>query len=55
MAEPRVTLITGTRKGIGRHLAQHFGASGHRGVGCSRSDPEWAEDGYEHILCDVTN
>ena len=30
-------LITGTRKGIGRHLVDHYVAQGYRVVGCSRS------------------
>lgn len=35
MAKP-VTLITGTRKGIGQFLAQHYLAQGHIVYGCSR-------------------
>ena len=50
-----VTLITGTRKGIGRHLAEHYCARGHTVYGCSRSEPDWELDGYTHMLADVTN
>jgi 3-oxoacyl-[acyl-carrier protein] reductase len=52
MATP-VTLITGTRKGIGEHLARHYVALGHRVHGCSRKAPEWALDGYTHHEADV--
>ena len=50
-----VTLITGTRKGIGEFLARHYVARGHRVIGCSRSRPEWALDGYHHFETDVTD
>jgi 3-oxoacyl-[acyl-carrier protein] reductase len=48
-----VTLITGTRKGIGRVLAEHYVRAGHRVVGCSRREPEWRLAGYRHFLADV--
>ena len=34
---PEVVLITGTRKGIGRHLVDHFLQQGHAVAGCSRA------------------
>ena len=48
-----VTLITGTRKGIGRVLVEHYVRAGHRVVGCSRREPEWRLAGYRHFLADV--
>jgi len=48
-----VTLITGTRKGIGRFLAEQLVATGHRVIGCSRTAPDWSLEGYEHLLLDV--
>lgn len=53
--ERTVTLITGTSKGIGKFLAQHYLAQGHRVIGCSRSDTDWKADGYEHYLADVAD
>ena len=50
-----VTLITGTSKGIGRHLAGHYIARGHRVVGCSRSSVDWAPPEYEHFCLDVSD
>lgn len=50
-----VTLITGTRKGIGRFLVDHYCDAGHIVYGCSRSEPDWKREGYEHIAADVTD
>jgi len=50
-----VTLITGTRKGIGKFLAQHYLAAGHHVVGCSRREPVWQHDNYVHHLLDVSD
>src|SRR3974377_809336 len=51
----RVTLITGTRKGIGRFLAGHYVRSGHRVIGCSRGKPDWSLAGYRHFELDVAD
>lgn len=48
-----VTLITGTRKGIGKHLAQYYVRQGHTVFGCSRSPVEWSLPGYYHSTLDV--
>ncbi len=50
-----VTLITGTRKGIGRHLAEYYCEQGHRVFGCSRSEPDCQRDNYRHFIADVTD
>jgi len=50
-----VTLITGTRKGIGKYLAAHYAERGHTVVGCSRREPEWELDNYVHHTLDVTD
>lgn len=55
MPDGRVMLITGTRKGIGEHLARHYVEQGYRIVGCSRKSPEYELDGYHHICLDVTD
>jgi len=50
-----VTLITGTRTGIGRFLAEHYVGRGHRVVGCSRGEVDWALEGYTHYALDVAD
>jgi len=50
-----VTVITGARKGIGRHLAERYARLGHRVIGCSRREPDWSVPGYEHYSADVSS
>lgn len=50
-----VILITGTRKGIGRYLAEHYVKKGARVIGCSRQPSDLALDGYEHFCVDVAD
>jgi len=49
-----ITLITGSRKGIGRHLAEHYLLRGHKVVGCSRSESDLRHENYSHIIADVS-
>lgn len=53
MTDRPITLITGTRKGIGKHLVEHYIEKGHIVIGCSRADVDWALPSYQHVLCDV--
>lgn len=48
-----VTLITGTRKGIGRFLAEHYLSLGHIVVGCSRGESDLKADSYTHHCVDI--
>jgi 3-oxoacyl-[acyl-carrier protein] reductase len=48
-------LITGTRKGIGRFLVNHFIARGATVVGCSRGPVDIAAEQYTHHLVDVAD
>ena len=50
-----VTLVTGTRTGIGRFLAEQYAHRGHRVIGCSRSKADWSADGYQHYELDVAD
>ncbi len=50
-----ITLITGTRKGIGLFLAQHFLEQGHIVIGCSRSESDFKHENYHHFCADVAS
>jgi 3-oxoacyl-[acyl-carrier protein] reductase len=49
-----VMLITGSRKGIGRYLAEHYLKKGYLVEGCSRGELELGE-GYHHHQLDVAD
>ena len=51
--QDRVVVITGTRKGLGRILADHFLAEGARVIGISRGEGTIAHAEYEHHQADV--
>ena len=55
MPVPEVALITGTRKGIGRYLAEHFVGKGMLVEGCSRTAPDWGLENYRHHCLDVAD
>jgi 3-oxoacyl-[acyl-carrier protein] reductase len=55
MAENKVVLITGTRKGIGRALVEHYTGSGCHVVGCSRSPFEGELTNYRHYCLNVSD
>jgi 3-oxoacyl-[acyl-carrier protein] reductase len=48
-------LITGTRKGIGRYLAQYYLGQGHNVVGVSRTQTDLVSVSYTHLTLDVSN
>ncbi len=50
-----VTLITGTSRGLGRYLVEHYIQRGHHVIGCSRSPIEWQCEGYTHYIADVAD
>ena len=50
-----VMAITGTRKGIGRFLAEHFLEQGYIVEGCSRGDSDLTHDDYRHHCLDVAD
>jgi len=55
MPANRVVLITGTRKGIGRHLAEHFVSQGAFVEGCSRTASDMTSENYMHHCMDVAD
>jgi 3-oxoacyl-[acyl-carrier protein] reductase len=55
MTQQKVLLITGSRKGIGRHLAEHYTRLNYRVIGCSRNAGEFESANYEHVCLDVAD
>ena len=52
-SEKKIFLITGTSKGIGRHLAEYYLDEGNYVVGCSRSKSDLVNERYTHFEKDV--
>lgn len=55
MIERPVMVITGTSKGIGRHLAESYANEGYVVEGCSRRKADFEFPGYTHHEVDVAN
>jgi 3-oxoacyl-[acyl-carrier protein] reductase len=55
MINKGVILITGTRKGIGRYLVEHYVNQGYIVVGCSRENTDFTHLNYFHFCLDVTD
>lgn len=55
MSEQKVMLITGTRKGIGRFLAEHYAVHHFRVIGCSRQLSDLRHPNYQHFELDVAD
>lgn len=55
MSEKLIVLITGTRKGIGRFLVEHYSSLGYIVYGCSRGDAEYSAENYQHFCLDVSD
>ena len=51
----RVMVITGTRKGIGRSLAERYLAQGFLVIGCSRGPGDLEDPAYTHFELDVSD
>ena len=55
MIDKHVMLITGTRKGIGKYLAEYYVEKGFIVIGCSRGNIDFELDNYQHFglnVCD---
>ncbi len=50
-----ITLITGSREGIGRGLAEHYLRVGHKVIGCSRGPTDLSHPNYTHFQANVSD
>lgn len=50
-----VCIITGSRKGLGRAMAEHFLAKGWTVAGCSRRETDLVHPAYRHFRLDVAD
>ena len=50
-----VMIITGTRKGFGKYLAEYYAKKEFQVVGCSRADIDFELDNYQHYCLDVSD
>ena len=55
MIDKSVMIITGTRKGIGKYLAEYFTEKGFFVIGCSRSDIDFKLNNYQHFYLDISD
>jgi 3-oxoacyl-[acyl-carrier protein] reductase len=55
MTEQPTILVTGSRAGIGRALAEYFLGQGWKVVGCSRHETDLVHPLYRHYVADVSD
>jgi len=55
MIDKSVMIITGTRKGIGKYLAEYFSEKGFLVIGCSRSEIDYKLNNYQHYCLDISD
>jgi 3-oxoacyl-[acyl-carrier protein] reductase len=55
MTDKPVMIITGTRKGIGKYLAEYYANKEFQVIGCSRGDVDFELDNYQHFCLDVSD
>jgi 3-oxoacyl-[acyl-carrier protein] reductase len=55
MIDKKVMLVTGSRKGIGRRIAEIYVEKGYLVIGCSRGPAEFSNEFYVHYELDVAD
>ena len=55
MIDQPVMIITGTRKGIGKYLAEYYIQNGFSVIGCSRDNVDFELTKYQHYCLDVSD
>ena len=55
MANQKVMVVTGSRKGIGRYLVEYYCELGFQVFGCSRENSDFTNGKYRHFCLDVAD
>ena len=55
MTPGQIVFVTGTRKGIGRYLVEHYLERGAVVLGCSREPVDYGHERYTHFCLDVAD
>ena len=55
MAKNQIMLISGTRKGLGKHFVQYYSKKGFTIIGCSRKPVNYKAKNYYHFCLDVSD
>ncbi len=53
--EKKIMLITGTRKGIGKYLAEYYIKRDYFVIGCSRQETDLKDENYRHYCLDIAD
>ena len=55
LTQDQIMVITGTRKGIGKYLAEYYVEKGFQVIGCSRGPADFELENYRHFCVDVAD
>jgi 3-oxoacyl-[acyl-carrier protein] reductase len=55
VANQKVMVVTGSRKGIGRYLVEYYCDHGFQVMGCSRESSDFTHTNYTHFCVDVAD
>jgi len=55
VTNPQVIIVTGSRKGIGKSIAEHFLRESYQVIGCSRGISSISHEQYQHFQLDVAD
>lgn len=55
MSTKPTLLITGSSRGLGRGLVEHYTSGGHMVFGCSRTQSKFVHKNYHHVITDIAD